>query len=417
MMSPREMDERRTALEERRRERRRMRRKRAIFYILCVLIGMALLIGTAYWSYNHQRALVGAKSNNDPTRLNVLVLGTDSGLGGGARTDTIILASIDIATGTIDALAIPRDTRVRIPGRSGYDRINAAHVYGGPELAVRTVENLLGIDVDYYVRIDYRGFETIVDTLGGVVIDVERPMRYVDRAQGLDIDLKPGVQLLSGKQALDYVRYRDGLGDVSLVDPEKMTFGGRVERQLKFARALANQAFSARAIFSAPKLFSQLRGTVATDMPARVAFDLLVALQELPSIEVRSAVLPGTGMTVDGASYWVVNEPLARELVNKRILHLPGMVRVEVLNGSGESGVASRAADLLRTKGFEVVGVRNADRFDYSTTTVIAQSDARLAAQVATALGASLPGGGTTALPAVSSGADVTVIIGKDFRI
>src|SRR5690606_13458695 len=122
------------------------------------------------------------------------------------RTDTIILATIDKAEGSIHAVAIPRDTRVRIPGRSGYDRINAAHAYGGPKLAVRTVEELLGIEIDYYVRIDYEGFETIIDTLGGVVIDVERPMRYVDRAQGLDIDLKPGVQLLNGKQALDYVR-------------------------------------------------------------------------------------------------------------------------------------------------------------------------------------------------------------------
>src|SRR5690606_33450199 len=129
-----------------------------------------------------------------------------AGLEGGARTDTMILFSWDKQTGTIGALSIPRDTRVQIPGRRGYDRVNAAHAIGGPELAVRTVEQLTGVDVDYYVRLDFEGFQRIVDTLGGVVIDVERAMHYSDSAQGLYIDLKPGIQLLDGAQALQYVR-------------------------------------------------------------------------------------------------------------------------------------------------------------------------------------------------------------------
>ncbi len=419
MLTPEEMERKRLELQERRKARQEMRRKRTIFYILCALIGIILLVGTAYWSFHNLQAPTGAHASGDPTRVNVLLLGADSGMSDGTRTDTIILASIDKATGVVDAVAIPRDTRVRIPGRNGFDRINAAHAYGGPSLAVRTVENLLGVDIDYYVRIDYEGFETIINTLGGVVIDVERPMRYVDRAQGLDIDLKPGVQLLTGKQALDYVRYRDGLGDVSLVDEENMTFGGRVDRQLKFARALANQAFSARSLFNAPKLINQLNGAVTTDMPARTAFDLLMALQGAEKLEVNTVVLPGVGQTVNGAAYWVLNEPLAREIVNKHILRRPGMVRVQVLNGNGANGVASHAADVLRSKGFEVVAVRNADHFGYQETSIISHSgDPKLASQVAAALGAPGRDAGQSALPSVASTeADVTIILGQDFRI
>src|SRR5690606_29379418 len=125
--------------------------------------------------------------------------------------------SVDRRTGSIAALAIPRDTRARIPGRAGFDRINVAHAIGGPTLAVQAVESLLGIAIDHYVRVDFAGFEALIDALGGVVIDVEKRMYYEDHAQGLVIDLQPGLQLLDGAKALQYVRYRsDGYGDVTL---------------------------------------------------------------------------------------------------------------------------------------------------------------------------------------------------------
>ena len=112
-----------------------------------------------------------------------------------------------------------------IPGR-GYNRINTAYAFGGPELARRTLEMWLGIDIDYYVVVDFAGFEHVVDTLGGVEIDVEKRMRYQDRAQGLYIDLRPGRQVLDGRQALHYIRYRaDGLGDVSRSIPPRSSTG------------------------------------------------------------------------------------------------------------------------------------------------------------------------------------------------
>src|SRR5690606_13444787 len=117
--------------------------------------------------------------------------------------------------------------------------------------------------------------------------------------------------------------------------------------------ALANQAFSARALFNAPKLINQLNGVVATNMSVATAFDIAMALQGAEKLEVNTVVLPGSGQSVNGVAYWIVNEPLAREVVNKHILHRPGMVRVEVLNGNGANGLASQAADVLRTKGFE----------------------------------------------------------------
>lgn len=414
MLSPQDLEAKRRELEERRRLRREMRRKRLLFYAFCVLLGLILMLIAAYWSYYGELPFGIGRGRAESPIVNVLLLGVDSGVGQGNRSDTIILFSFDKRDGHVSALAIPRDTQVRIPGRRGVDRINAAHAIGGPALAVRTVEQLLGVDIDYYVRVDFDGFRAIVDALGGVVLDVERRMYYEDKAQGLKIDLQQGLQRLNGDQALQYVRYRsDGMGDISLVDPVKGEYAGRVERQLKFVRALARQAISIQAVLNAPELVTQLLRTVSTDMPPDVAVRLALLGKQMAVQDVETAVLPGTGATVGGASYWLVNEAKMKEVVNKLVLRRSDMVRVQVLNGSGIDGQAARAADVLRREGFEVVTVGNADRFDYETTVVIPRPGRTAEAErVAGVLGGRVQGPEPAA--GGQSGADVTVIIGRD---
>lgn len=418
MLSPEELEAKRLELEERRRRKRERRRRRMLFYILCVFLGLLLLVGTAYWSYTKRLPSIVADRGN-PDIENILLLGVDSGLSEGSRSDSIILFSVDKKSGSISALAIPRDTRARIPGRSGYDRINVAHAIGGPTLAVRAVEGLLGIEIDHYVRVDFAGFEALVDALGGVVIDVEKRMYYEDTVQGLKIDLQPGLQQLNGAKALQYVRYRDGLGDVALVNPATDEYAGRLERQLKFVRALIHQALSAKNLLNAPQLLEELRGVVLSDLSVNEALSLLMAVKDLRPSQIQTAVLPGVGEMVGGVSYWVVDPVKSRELVNRMIARRDGMVRVEVLNGNGISGSAAQVADELRRRGFEVVAVGNADRFDYETTAVIPHGGASLPAeQVARALGGSVTAGERGASrPIYASDADVTVIVGQDYRI
>ncbi len=237
---------------------------------------------------------------------------------------------------------------------------------------MRTTEQLLGVEIPYYVRIDYEGFKAIVDTLGGVVIDVERRMYYEDRAQGLKIDLQRGLQRLNGDQALQYVRYRsDGMGDVSLVDPVQGSLRRQGGAAAQVCAGAGQAALSARHLVNAPELISQLFDAVDTNIPPDVALRLLMLVKDASPQDIATAVLPGEGATVGGASYWVVNRPKAQEVINKLIIRRGDMVRVEVLNGNGIDGTASRVADLLRQQGFEVVAVSNADRFDYATTAVI----------------------------------------------
>lgn len=420
MISPEDAEKRREEFEARRRLRREQRRKKVLFYVFCVVLGLVLLVVTAYWSYYHELPF-GLSRGRDNGIINVLLMGVDSGVDGTARTDTLILMSVDQRDGSLSALAIPRDTRVAIPGRRGLERINAAHAHGGPLLTVRTVERLLDLAIDYYVRLDYDGFQSVIDALGGVVIDVEKRMFYEDHAQGLVIDLRPGTQILDGERALQYVRYRgDAYGDVTVVNAADGGYAGRVERQLKLVKAVLRQALSAKSVLNAPQIFSEIQGSVSSNIPPDVAFNLVMQLKDISTHQISTAVLPGFSETIGGASYWTADLAKTKEVVNKLILRRTDMVKVEVLNGNGVSGIASQVANKLREKGFEVVSVGNADRFDYSETEVIARSGGiDSARKVAGVLGGQVKAGGSSAVATATgaSEADVVVIVGMDLNL
>jgi len=157
-------------------------------------------------------------------RLNVLLLGVDRRDGGEQteNTDTLIVLSLDPLNSTAAMLSIPRDTLVTIPGH-GQDKINAAYSYGGaqrgPELVRRTVEGLLGIPVHSFVLIDFPAFTKIVDSFGGVLVDVKRPLRdeeYPTADAGIErLQMVAGPQLLNGDDALRYARSRHDSNDFS----------------------------------------------------------------------------------------------------------------------------------------------------------------------------------------------------------
>ena len=111
-----------------------------------------------------------------------------------------------------------------ISKKNDYDKINHAYAYGGHELTQKVVESFLNVPINYYVLIDIQAFEKIIDAVGGVDIDVEKRMYYEDPWDdngGLVIDLQPGLQHLNGKTAIQYVRYRDGEGDIGRINLSK----------------------------------------------------------------------------------------------------------------------------------------------------------------------------------------------------
>lgn len=431
MLTPEELELRRRELEEKRRLKRERKRRRAIFYGILVVVAILLGVGTAYYTYNRGIELfqhgdgrpVGSSTGkllqDTPERVNVLVLGIDGGDGELGRTDTMILASVDPASGKVSLLSIPRDTRVQIPGRRGYDKINAAHAYGGPRLAMATVSQFLDVPVKYYVKLDFEGFKRIVDILGGVEIDVERRMKYDDYAQNLHINLYPGLQRLDGESALGYVRFRaDGLGDISLVDPAQGEYGGRIRRQQKFIHALAQEVLQASTIVKVPALSLQLWDCVSTNLPFTQMMSLGLAMRDFDSESIVTALIPGVGDKVGGVSYWVPNLDATQAMVDKLIWGMEP-VTIQVLNGSGATGAAGYAAARLREQGYQVMDVRDARRFGYRETEVIVNPARRdVGTQIADIFGARIVDEADSDIMAWGGNRyDVMVIVGENFHV
>lgn len=231
-------------------------------------------------------------------KATVMIMGVDERADDVGRSDTLMFASIDPKKRQASLLSIPRDTRVRIKG-NGWDKINAAYAYGGRKLTQATVEDLLDTPVDHYVCINTRAFPRIIDAIGGVDINVEKRMYYVDEWDdavpgGLVIDLYPGMQHMDGVTAMSYVRYRDEDGDI-----------GRIERQQKFMRAVMDKVTSPSIIMNLPSAISEIISSVDTDLSVRQLLEFAGALKEAQVNGLRTEMLEGRPLYIDGISYWI----------------------------------------------------------------------------------------------------------------
>ena len=165
--------------------------------------------------------------------MNILLIGSDKSQipGDPGRSDTQILVRLDPQTKSISMLSLPRDLRVNIPDH-GYDKMNAAYSYGGPPLVVKTFKEITGLPVNHFVEIDFAGFWHVVNILGGVYIPIDHRYFVPASADYKSIDLEPGYQLVRGKQALNFVRFRhDQAGDFT-----------RMQRQQLFLKEMQRQS-------------------------------------------------------------------------------------------------------------------------------------------------------------------------------
>ncbi|EHG22198.1 hypothetical protein HMPREF9334_00234 [Selenomonas infelix ATCC 43532] len=226
----------------------------------------------------------------------VLIMGIDRRAEDIGRSDTLMLAAVDERQGRAVLLSIPRDTRIEV-GSYGYDKINHAYAFGGHEMTLASVEKLVGVPVTHYVLIDTSAFERIVDAVGGVDINVEKRMYYEDPWDdngGLVIDLQPGEQHMSGAQAIQYVRYRDGEGDI-----------GRIARQQHFMRALLAQFISPQVLPRISSVIDEVKNSVETDLSTRQLLTLANRMKDIASGGMTMQMVAGTPAYLGDISYWI----------------------------------------------------------------------------------------------------------------
>lgn len=336
--------------------------------------------------------------------VNIMLLGVDKREGDAGRSDTLMVMTYNKDQQKASLMSLPRDTRVRIEG-SGYDKINHAYAFGGYKLSQKTVESFLNVPMDYYVIIDIHAFEKIIDTVGGVDIDVEKRMYYEDPWDddgGLVIDLYPGQQHMDGKTAIQYVRYRDGEGDI-----------GRIQRQQKFMKALLAQVISPAILPKLPEIVKNLGDAVQTNMPMSEMLSLTADLPTIQQNGLSSEMVPGQPAYIKDISYWLPDIAKARQMIaqnmgaqlnaaadsdtkatiaeykkslpeglkmgsssdenadsddaeGKKPAHeaVSSDITVLVINDSGINGAGAEVADILKRKGFKISSVEtgNASR-------------------------------------------------------
>lgn len=369
--------------------------------------------------------------------INVLLLGTDARPDelDVPRTDTMILASLDPQSQSLGLLSLPRDLWLPIPGLGFSSKINTAYQLGemerypggGPQLAKDTVSSFVGQPVQYYVRVNFQGFVELIDLIGGVDVVVPSTIhddQYPTEDYGYQtFHLDAGVQHLDGETALKYVRTRNIDDDYS-----------RARRQQQVIRAVADKVLRADMLPTLlpklPRLLYTMRSSIETDIPMAVMLDLANYARGAALRDVRQLVLDNhygeETYAENGAWILLPNRTLVRSALTDFFAPPSGpgntiaqtgtdWVRIEVLNGTGEPGVAARTRDLLEAQGWKVVSIGDADRSDYGRTLIINYGVPKeLVEQVGTDLEIQPNLSSLNGLNS-SSPVDVRIVVGRDF--
>jgi polyisoprenyl-teichoic acid--peptidoglycan teichoic acid transferase len=320
--------------------------------------------------------------------MHVLLIGLDSTENlRGQNSDVIIIAALNKDTRQVSLLSVPRDLWVYIP-TYGWSRINTAHRIGystnypgsGPGLLAETIRVNLGIPIDNWARIDFRGFSRVVDELGGVDMVVACPVNLTYQAgeggEEGDQLLQPGVYHMDGPTALRYVRTRRGGSDFD-----------RARRQHQFLKAVWKETKSTDLLLKIPALWSALKGSYQTDLNLGDVLSLVPIAVELKSQRIRSRYI-GAEETIDWITSdgWQVLLPMHDRIqkVVESLYSPPGGseegaasegARVQIWNGTGLPQRALIAADLLGWRGVNVVDTGPADQPTYAETRIIVFQD------------------------------------------
>jgi len=217
------------------------------------------------------------------------------------RTDTIMLVSADTKTGEMELLSIPRDSRVKI--RDKFDKVNHAHAFGGIELTMQTLRQFLGLDIDYYVQVNYQALINIVDALGGVDYDVPEGIN-IHKGK---VKIHPGPNHLDGNEVMWYLRTRNiyNNGDI-----------GRVNTQQAFVKAMVDEMVKKSKDMNLMTFISNYIKYVKTNLPMSAILDLAGHINSFSSDKMSTHTVPGMEQTINGTSYWIPDYDKTWEIVD-----------------------------------------------------------------------------------------------------
>ena len=434
------------------------RKKIVLILLLIILIAGGVF---AYKTYKNGGGLSGmlatAVGHDENTKKNLgefrcLVLGISTDEEGALLTDTIMVASYNPNTQKATLLSIPRDTYTgNTPSRAtAYEKINSVYSrHEDPQDVLDEVNEITGLNLEYYVIVKTEGFIKLVDAIGGVTFDVPIDMDYDDTSQDLHIHLKAGVQELDGDKAEQLVRFRHNNNGTSYPEEYGDNDTGRMRTQRDFIMAVIEQTAKVENIFKLGQILEVAKENVITNIDFNVAKDYIPYAVEFSTENLLTATLPGENTNKNTSGTWIFvadedeTEALIQELFYDRDLEQPteesgnttgnetnsssnsstgnqtsssrvskADIKLEVLNGSGNSKALQKVVNELESTGYEVY--RTGTTNTTSKTTIINKKDAAntILENIKTILGV----GTISSSQSSSSKADVTIVIGRDYE-
>ncbi len=285
---------------------------------------------------------------------NILLLGVDSNGPdtlpfSGVRSDSMIIINVDLHGKSVNAISIPRDSKVYLAEGHGVQKINAAYALGGIDLTKKTIEETFGIKIHNYIVINAEGVRELIDTIGGVPIHIDRDMHYDDYSAKLHINFKKGDYILNGEQAEGYLRFRkDILGDI-----------GRVHRQQKFIKALIEQIKSPEALRKIPEALKIANLYTRTDLNLYQMSQYAAAARDIDLNKVEFVMLPGAPNKKGLISYWILDPEKTQQVINRLIYRqkvelAENEISVGLIYSRSKEIEAMAIREQLKTLGYDV---------------------------------------------------------------
>jgi polyisoprenyl-teichoic acid--peptidoglycan teichoic acid transferase len=415
----------------------------AFLFVFCITVGyLAVRAKTHHRSFQQEIVNIFIPPPEQifgKDRIQVLVLGIDYNYtdkdiqySKDARSDTIWDVALDFPSRSVSQLAVPRDMDAVLP--SGHeDKINTAYAIGGVPLAREVIGSFLGIPkneagtyFDRYIVLRVDAAKDLINAFGGIDVPVEKRMDYDDNWGHLHIHFTPGLVHMDGEQAVSYSRFRhDAEGDV-----------GRIRRQQQVLRIaidkLKHDKFND--VTHIRQLLDVARRDVITNFTLDEELSVATAFADVDQKLIKTAQVPYTDAKDIAAGNVLIPDDAAKQKLVQQLLLgplgpeptvppqvlaaiKPAQISVEVLNGSGVRGLATKFADDLRTRGYVIQKVGNADTYDYTKTEIHAHSKTFGAGEKVRSEFAALPEMTVTpeALGSPAPKTDLTIIVGRDY--
>ena len=426
--------------------------------VLLIILLLLLIAGGVFAYRVHQNGgglsgiLATAVGHDENTKKNLdefkcLVLGISTDEEGALLTDTIMVASYNPNTQKATLLSIPRDTYTGTnPAKAtAYQKINSIYSRNeDPQDVLDAVNDITGLNLQYYVIVKTEGFIKLVDAIGGVTFNVPIDMDYDDPSQDLHIHLKAGEQKLDGDKAEQLVRFRHNNDGTSYPEEYGDNDLGRMRTQREFIMAVVKQTARVENIFKIGQILDVAQENVITNIDFNVAKDYVPYAVEFNTDNLLTATLPGESSNKNQAGTWVFihDEDETAKLVQELFYDRDKLeeettegnttnnttnttsskntvstkskseIKVEVINGTGTSSNLQNAVNVLEDAGYNVTRTGTTN----TTTKTIIMNKKNIGDAILEGIEQALETGTVQDSESSSSKVDVTVILGRDYN-